>query len=185
MKRKVAIVFVFIGVYILGFITYNLFNTDKAIFNRVINANGYTFQHIGTIDSLEYFIKPEWIPSEKDKKIRVNEKLIESHNTTVVLDEVWNRGEDISFSFHLTFNMNQKEGEFLNTYISNVDGSSTSGSTHLMLYDIQHNEIVTDGAGEGPGPFFSFDINKEKLDFIRDGFHVVHNGLQLHEYSKN
>lgn len=184
MKRKVAIVFFFIGVYILGFITYNFFNTDKAIFNRVINANGYTIQHIGQTDPLEYFINPEWIPLEKDVKLNVNEKLIESHNTTIVLDEVWNRGEDISFSFHLTFDMNQKEGDFLNTFILNQDGSSTSISTHIMLYDVQHNEIETNGIGVGLSNF-SFGINDENLDKIRDGFHVVHPGLQLHDYSKD
>jgi len=185
MKKKVAIVFVFAGVYILGFLTYNFFNTDKAIFNRVIKANGYTIQHIGQTDSLEFFIKPEWIPLKQDEKFSINEKLIELHNTSIVLDEVWNQGENISFSFHLTFNMNQKEGEFINTYISNQDGSATSGMTQIMLYDIQQNEIVTNGIGEGPGSVFSFAINKENLDIIRDGFHVVNNGLQLHEYSKD
>lgn len=183
MKRKVAIVFVFTGVYLLGFLTYNFFNTDKAIFNRVIKANGYTIQHIGQPDPLEFFVKPEWVPLEKDVKLNVNEKLIESHNTTVVLDEVWNRGGNMSFSFELIFNMNPKEGDFLNTFILNQDGSSTSVSTHIMLYGVQHNEIATNGIGVGLS-HFSFGINDEDLDEIRDGFHVVHPGLQLHEYSK-
>lgn len=186
MKRKVAIVFVFAGIYILGFLTYNYFNTDKAIFNRVINANGYTVQHIGQSDPLEFFVKPEWISLEKDVKLNVNEKVIESHNTTIVLDEVWNRGEKISFSFHLTFEMNQNEGDFLYNYT--VKKSSIISSTShkdIVLFDKKHKEIEKNGTSKGPETSFSFNINKENLDFIRDGFYVVYHGLQLHEYSKN
>lgn len=185
MKRKFVFVIVLTGVYILGFLTYNFFNTDKAIFNRVISMNGYTIQHNGKTDPLEYFIKPEWIPSKQGEKLSVNERLIELHNTSIVIDEVWNRGNNISFSFHLMFDMNHNGGEFLNTYISNEDGTSTSGSSQIMIYDKQQKEIASNGTGVGPGPSFSFNINKENLDLIRDGIHVVHSGLQLHEYSKN
>lgn len=185
MKRKVVIVFVFAGVYVLGFLSYNLFNTDKAIFNRVIKSNGYTVQHIGQTDPLEFFIKTEWIPLQKDQKISVNEKLIESHNTTVVLDEVWNQGENISFSFHLTFDMNQKEGDFLYNYIVRRDSySSITSYKDIMLFNTRHSEIEKNGNSEGPGSSFSFGIHEQNLDLIRDGFYVVHNGLQLHEYSR-
>lgn len=182
------IILIYVGVFFLGFITYNMFKTDdEAIFQKVINSQGYTIKHIGKPEPLEFFIKPEWIAFNSGEEKKENKKLMERNNTTILLDMVINRENDIHFNFHPTFNMNQKGGEFMYIDMINDDGTFTSNTSPIdfALYDKNRNEIIIGAIGSGPESDFSFEIDKENQEQIREGFYVRYSGFHLYKYTKN
>lgn len=186
MKRKTALILMVFAVVVIGYQYYYSNYTDTGIFDNVIKRQGYTLKQIKKPVSVELFIKPEWIPFKSDEQKKLTIKLIEKNSTNVFVDNVLNRGNDIYFNFHTTFNMKHNNGEFLYNGVFNDDGTFTTyGSPYdFILYDKNGNKIDVGQTGDGPNADFSFGVNPENQELLRDGFYVKYSGFILYEYSK-
>lgn len=185
-KRKFIILSsVILLVTIILFYRYYTINfTNEGIANKVIDRDGYSLSLETEQIPLEIFIKPEWIAFNQDERKELKIHLLEMHNTNILLDNVWNRGNDIYFSFSTTFNMKYKAGELLYNGFLNEDGTFTSPSGELKLYDKNMNELSVGQIGIGPGSSFSFGIQPEEQKLISEGFYVKYNGFNLYNYYK-
>lgn len=135
---------------------------------------------------IEVFIDPEWIPFQEDERKELNMKLLELHDTTLYLTDVWNRGQDIYFSFHTENHMDYERGEFLYNGVFNEDGTFTSPSVGgITLYDKENNSLAIGQTGYGPDADFSFGISIQDQELIKKGFYVKYTGYILYDYSKN
>ncbi|WP_178023816.1 hypothetical protein [uncultured Paenibacillus sp.] len=187
MKSKSFVALVVVVIMVLYLSKFNEPSTQ--IQKDILDANGYLVSEITKNYPLEIFIKPEWIPLEDDKKLNLNVKLLEIENTTIYLQEVWNRGDfgdDIYFSFHTTYNLDSTEGRFLNNNVYNQDGSVSTDTSFddFLIYDSKKNEIVIGETGTGPGSDFSFGVDESQFIEIRNGFYLNYSGMHLYEYSK-
>lgn len=171
-KRIVLFCLTSIVVLIFAYKYYGSNYTNEGILNNVIDKDGYSLSLETEEIPLELFIKPEWIAFYQDERKELKVKLIELHNTTIWLDNVWNRGNDIYFSFTTSFNMNYKAGKFLYNGIFNTDGTFTSPSGDVKLYDKDMNEFTVGQIGFGPEAAFSFGIQPEEQKLISEGFYV-------------
>ena len=166
---------------------YNKHYTDVGILNNITSRKGYSLNIKKESIDVELFIKPEWISFNSNKPSSLNIKLCDKDDTNIILNQVWNRGNDIYFSFDTSYNLNYTKGEFLYNGIFNEDGTFTwcSGPNDFLAYDLSHNKIEIGQPGYGPNSAFSFGINPEQYSRIKNGFYVKYSGMVLYEYSLN
>jgi hypothetical protein len=176
-------VIIFVGI----FFYYRSHYTNAAILKNSTGRKGYSLSISKEAVNIELFIKPEWIPFNSNIPKNLNVKLSETNNSNIILDQVWNRGNDIYFSFDTSYNLDYNKGEFLYNGIFNQDGtfSWNSNLDALSVYDSLNNTIKIGQTGFGPNSAFSFGIQPEQYDRIRDGFYVKYSGMTLYRYSLN
>ncbi|MFX3631475.1 MAG: hypothetical protein ACE3L7_20040 [Candidatus Pristimantibacillus sp.] len=114
-----AIILVIVALVLICYRYYSLNYSEQAILDNVTSRDGYTLVNQQEQVPIELFIKPEWIPFKRNEEKTLNENLFESHNTIILLTNIWNRDNDIYFSFHAKFNMKYKMEEFLYNGIFN------------------------------------------------------------------
>ncbi len=175
---------VFIGVGVYYYINHF---TSTAILKNATNREGYSLDIVKEPIEIELFIKPEWIPFDSNKPKNLNKKLCEKNNTDIILTQVWNRGNDIYFSFDTSYHLNYKKGDFLYNGIFHEDGTFTSNnnSNNFLVYDLENEFIGLGQNGIGPNSAFSFGIQPKGYDKIRNGFYIKYSGMILYTYSLN
>jgi hypothetical protein len=185
-RRKLfAVTLVLVAMVLMFYRYYSLKYTEQAILDNVTSRDGYALVNQQEQVPIEVFIKPEWIPFKPNEQKELYKKLLETHNTTILLNNVWNRGNDIYFSFHAEFNMKYKAGEFLYNGIFNEDGTfSTPSPGEITIYDKDRNKIPLGQQGYGPGADFSFGIQPQDQKRIQNGFYIKYTGYILYNYSK-
>jgi hypothetical protein len=187
MKRKITfIVVICVLILLLGYQLYSINYSDRGILEKVTNRNGYILNQVQEPINIKLFIKPEWIPFDSERKISLNERLLKVHGTNIILDNVWNRGTDIYFSFHTTYDLNDKEGEFIYNGTFHKDGTFTWNNKidGTIIYDKNQTRIMIGQHGSGPGSDFSFGIDPEDYSSIEDGFYVEYNDFILYQYER-
>lgn len=188
LKRSLLAAAIALAVAILiGYSYYNRHYSGKAILDHVTSQEGYKLDMIQEQVPFEIFIKPEWIAFQPDERKAPGIILVQTHQTTILLDDVWHRGKfakDIYFSFHAVFNLKFKSGEFLYNGVFHDNGSVSSPTGEITLYDRNKNKIPIGQLGFGPGADFSFGISLEDQKRIENGFYVKYTGYMLYHYSK-
>jgi hypothetical protein len=189
MNYKRLFIFLIFGIILFfGFYFDRYDNSTKQILDQVINREGYIIREIEPV-SLEIYIKPEWIPFDTTRPQKLNIKLLEKNNTIITLQQVVNRrgfADDIYFSFHTAYTMIKDQGIFLSNYRFNDDGSVSQNFSYndFSIYDSSKKQIMLGETGAGPGSDFSFGVEKDQFEEIRDGFYVKYTGMISYEYSK-
>lgn len=187
-KRMVYSRIIILGCFLLlGFLFYNSKYSNEGILKNVTERKGYTLSQMENKEMVELYIKPEWIPYNNKKEQKFDIKLAEKHNTNIILVQVWNRGEDIYFSFDTTYNLNFYNGNFMYNGIFNEDGTFTSGGLYddFYLYNKNGENIDLGQSGRGPNSAFGFAVEPKNYDLIKDGFYIEYKGFYLYKYSKN
>jgi hypothetical protein len=188
MKRKMSLVIITLFTISVGiFLYYRSHYTNTAILKNSTSRKGYSLNISKEAVDIELFIKPEWIPFDSNKRKNLNLKLNERNNSNIILAQVWNRGNDIYFSFDTSYSLDYYKGEFLYNGIFNQDGtfSWNSNLDALSVYESLNHPIKIGQTGLGPNSAFSFGIEPEQYDRIRGGFYVKYSGMTLYRYSLN
>ena len=181
-NRPLWIVLLLVVLFNAGYLSYEYFS-DERILSNILKRDHYSITKKDNI-KVDLNIKPEWIPFDTEEPQELNIKIAETHNTNISLQQVWNRGNDIYFSFHTSFNLDYRNGNFLYNMLLNDDGTYTSKGAHadFQLTDLKGNAIPLGQTGAGPGSDFSFGIEPSDYEKIKDGFNVSYSGLILYEY---
>lgn len=182
--KKYTAIILGIMVLLLGFKYYYDNYSSQGILEKVIRQNGYRLNQAQEPISAKLYIKPEWIPLISDQRLSLKEHLLQIHSTDIILDNVWNRGNDIYFSFCTAYDLEYKEGEFLYNGIFNEEGgfSWNSRIDGIVVYDMSGKRVDLGQTGSGPGSDFSFGIQPEDYTRIKDGFYVEYNDFILYQY---
>jgi hypothetical protein len=189
MRKKLPIMIIGILIISIGLgVSYYMNHfTNAAILNNITHNKGYSLNINKETIEVKLYIKPEWIPFDSDEPKDLNVKLCMKNNTDIILTKVWNRGNDIYFSFDTSYHLNYTKGEFLYNGYFYEDGtfSSNSGINHFLVYDSNQELIELGQEGIGPNSAFSFGINPDEYEKIRNGFHIEYSGFILYSYSLN
>lgn len=189
MKKRIPLIIIGIVIIYAGLVSfyYNTHFTSAAILRNATNRDGYSLNIHKEPIEIELFIKPEWIPFASDEPKNLDVKLCEKNNTDIMLTQVWNRGNDIYFTFDTSYHLNYTNGEFLYNGLFNEDGTFTTSSNinDFLVYNLSGESIYLGQHGFGPNSSFSFGIEPEEYEKIRDGFYVKYSGMILYSYSLN
>ncbi|QWU16043.1 hypothetical protein SAMN04487895_102285 [Paenibacillus sophorae] len=190
MKNKVILtVILFIILLFCAFRGWDFFqkhNKNKEVLNNILYHQDYKVSAINNPVVIELFVSPNWIPFNEKKPLNINKKLMNMHDTNIILKEVWNRGNDIYFSFHTTYNLDDQSGYFLYNMKINGDGTfeSTGSYSDFHIFDVNKHEIQLGETGWGPESDFSFSIEPEEYEKIKSGFYINYSGMMLYKYSR-
>jgi len=185
MKKIHSILFFLLLFIMAGVFIYNENFSEDAVKERIINQEGYIIKLQKESVPTEFFIKPEWISFTSEEPQTIDQVVFKDDQTNVVLMEVWNRGNDIYFSFGSEYKLDRQSGDLLVNYIISPDGfSSTSGMNDVLLFDVNHNEIPHGQWGSGPAEQFGFGVNPEQYDAIKEGFFVQYYLYNKYSYKK-
>lgn len=140
MRKKVAIgAAIFLLVVLLGFqgVSYYVKYYNSAhIWGKIIKQDGYSVKVNDESTPVEFFIHPEWLSLNKDHSRKINVKVAEAFNTSIILREVTNQGKDFFFDFDTTYKLNDQRGQFLSNQILNGDGTVSSKSSPASSFEI-------------------------------------------------
>jgi len=158
--------------------------SKEGIFNNVLNQDGYTTYEIQKPVTFTSYIESTWIPRNENEVIELNKEISKVGKVGILLESVMHRGNDIYFNFDAKQFINNDSGEFLYNAILNEDGTETSYNL-WDAFNIYNNSTKIDVGqrGYGPGSKFSFGINIENYDVIKDGFTLDYKGSILYGYS--
>ena len=175
-----------ISIIIIGYQYFNNHFSNEGILENVTTRNGYVLNQIDEPVTVKTFIKPEWISFESDKKQVLDKEMAEIYSTNIILDYSWNRGRDICFAFESSYNMNYNGGKFLYNGKFNEDGSFTYNSKEngIILYSINQKKLDIGQWGVGTGSSFSFCVEPQYYEEIKDGFYVEYTDYSLYEYTR-
>ncbi|HHW00234.1 MAG TPA: hypothetical protein GXX36_11845 [Clostridiaceae bacterium] len=172
-------------IILMSSIFYKNYISKEGIFNNVLNKDGYKIYEIQKPATFTAFIEPTWIPKNKNEVVRLNKEIGKMGKVRVLIERVMHRGNDIYFNFDAKQFIKYDSGEFLYHYIINEDGTFTSyhPANAFNIYDNNNNIIDVGQRGYGPVSKFSFGIDIENYDVIKDGFTIEFNGGILYLYS--
>lgn len=160
------------------------------LFHYIIAQEDYQLELVDDAFTLEFFVRPEWIPLEDGQELILNEHVLSSHDTEFSLETAINRGDfasDIYFLFNGIHHLNLDEGSFITHVMIGEDGSITTGGCGfdcIKVYDKNMDEIELGQRGFGPGADFSFGIEREYMELLEDGFYVKITEFMLYEYKR-
>jgi hypothetical protein len=185
MKNKIYIALAVLILLILSFSINKIRNSDKAIFNRIINQNGYSIREIQKPITFTAFIKPEWFPKAKGDVSELNVEIGKVNEIGIILESVIFRENDLYFNFNAKPPLNRPHGEFLYSSVIHADGTSSTYSVEYpyKVYTKDHSILINE-TGSGPESKFSFALKLKDVDLIKKGFTMEYKGSVLYEYSK-
>lgn len=158
--------------------------SKEGIFNNVLNQDGYTTYEIQKPVTFTAYIESTWIPRNENEVIELNKEIGKVGKVGILLESVMHRGNDIYFNFDVKQFINNDSGEFLYNAILNADGTETSYNLWDAFNIYNNNTKIDVGQrGYGPGSKFSFGINIENYNVIKDGFTLDYKGSILYGYS--
>ena len=159
---------------------------SEAVYERILQQDGYTLTLIKEQIATEFFLKPEWIPEKTGEEKRLNVVIGEKFATKIVLEKVGKRERDFYIQLNAMPYPDRRSGQFLTTTLVHPNGSySTPG--HLDRW------VVTDPAGQdilnmnyssgdGPGNLSMLFIDDTHLEKLEQGAHVRFSGYNLYGY---
>jgi hypothetical protein len=181
---KVILCIGFFMVLLIFVMYYNKNLSRDGIYHKVLNRDGYEIHEVQKPVNFTVYIEPTWIPNNKDEVIELNKVIKKVGKVEILLESIMHRGNDIYFNFDARPFINYDSGEFLYHYIFNEDGTATSYilSDSFNIYN-KNTKIDVGQRGFGPDSKFSFGINIENYDAIKDGFTLEYNSSILYGYS--
>lgn len=183
-KNKVFIILIAAAVLIAAYKYYSDHYSKAGILRKAVSREGYKVTELQKPINLTGVIKPEWIPGKENDVVELNEEIGKIGKVSIIIESVMNRGSDIYFNFDAIPYIRYKEGEFLYHYLINQDGTYTSYYSDTFKLYADNRNIDVGQTGTGPDSKFSFGINIEYYDRIKDGFTFDYTGGILYAYDK-
>lgn len=184
MKKVLTIV---LGVLIVigGWLLYQYYSDSDAIKTSVLAGEGYRSTIGEDYRAVKFFVKPDWYELDTKKSRKMDKVVAQVGNSKIVLKEVSLREDikDIYFTFVVENKLSRNSGYFLTQNFR--DSTSELVMPTIELLTVDDNEIPLGHFGQGPDEYFSFGINLEDIDEIKNGFSVVANIYFGVQYNKN
>ncbi|MFJ7736581.1 hypothetical protein ACIQ2D_09575 [Lysinibacillus sp. NPDC097287] len=184
MKKVLTIV---LGALIVigGWLLYQFYSDSEAIKKSVMASDGYRSTIGEEYRAVKFFVKPDWYDLDTQKLQNVNKVVAQVGNSKIVLKEVSVRDEvkDVYFTFVVENKLSRNSGYFLTQNLTNSTDELAMPTIELLTVDDQ--EIALGQFGQGPDEYFSFGINLEDVDEIKNGFSVVASIYYGVQYDKN
>lgn len=170
-------------IVIISVIFYKNYVSKEGIYNNVLKRDGYKIHEIQKPANFTAYIESAWIPKDENEVIELDKEIGKVDKVGILLESVIHRGNDIYFNFDANQFINYDSGQFLTNYILNEDGSVTTYNSPDSFNIYNNTKIDVGQTGFGPDSKFSFGIDIEVYDAIKDGFTLEYDGSILYGYS--
>ncbi|MCR2804122.1 hypothetical protein [Paenibacillus soyae] len=157
---------------------------SEAVYNRIIQEDGYELSLVREGISAEFFLKPEWIPEREGEENRLDLVISKQGDTDIVLEMVAKREKDFYIQLNLVPHPNRKAGQLLSTSIIEGGTFSTGNFQSWQLTNSKGTEMLKGqfGTGSGPGNLSNIFIDDTFRDKFANGAQVRFSGYYLYGY---
>ncbi|MCI3920734.1 hypothetical protein MO973_10870 [Paenibacillus sp. TRM 82003] len=182
MRWKLSLAIVMVAAVTTAFWLYH--HRSEALYDRIIHQDGYSLSLIQEGVAAEFFLKPEWIPKEKDAKTELNLVVAELFDTDIVLEGVLRQEDGVHIQIAAVPKPNRSAGLTLSTYLIENGGFTSTSGNEWTVTDAAGNDLLKDGygSGEGSGNHNWVVIRTEDLAKLEQGAYVRHAGYYLYAY---
>ncbi|MCU6707315.1 hypothetical protein M6D81_01220 [Paenibacillus sp. J5C_2022] len=160
-------------------------NRDEAVYQRIVQQDGYTLGLVKEGVETEFFLKPEWIPEKSEGENKLHLVVDEKFDTEIVLERVLRRGNNISIELNTIPDPDRNSGQFLSIYqIVPESFISTRSREKWVVTDHEGNDLLKGrfSAGSGPGNYVSVTVKNVEIEKLRQGGHIRYSGYYLYGY---
>ena len=184
-NKRIKTILKILFIIAVAFVFYRNCISEEGIFDNVLNGSSYDIHEIQKPISFTTIIEPTWVPENENEVIELNKEIGKAGRVGIILESVMHRGNDIYFNYDAKPFINYYSGEFLYHAEFNEDGTVSSyfPSNAFNIYDKNNNKIDVGQTGCGPISKFSFGIEIENYDAIKEGFTLEFNGGILYRYT--
>jgi hypothetical protein len=160
-------------------------NRSEAVYQRIINQNGYSLALVKEGIAVDFFLKPEWIPEEVGET-PLNLVIAKKFDSDIVLEKVGKRDNDFYIQLNVVPHPSRTSGQLLNTSLITNNGFTTTTGFKWKITDAAGTDLLKDqyGAGEGPGNFSDIFIDDAYREKFKDGVNVQYAGYYLYGYTQ-
>lgn len=165
------------------------YNRSEAVYDRIINQQGYSMSLVKEGVSVGFFLKPEWIPKEVGET-QLDLVIARKFDSDIVLEKVGKRETDFYIQLNVVPHPDRTSGQLLNTSIITNHSFTSTGGFKWKLTDDAGNDLLENhyGTGEGPGNTSVIFIEDTDRDKFSQGANVHYSGYSLygyHQYNKS
>lgn len=164
-------------------------NRDEAVYQRIINQDGYSLSLVKEGITVDFFLKPEWIPKEVGEN-KLNLVIAEKFDSDIVLEKVGKREKDFYIELNVVPHPNRTSGQLLSISLIAHQSFTHTGGFKWTITDSAGKDLLGDhyGTGEGPGNSSGIYIEDSELEKFKNGVNVRYSGYYLygyHQYNKS
>lgn len=175
-------------VVVIGVAAWAFMNRDEAVYNRIMNRQGYEVSLIQENVSTSFAIKPEWVPETIGEVNELNLVIEKKFNSTIVLESIGRRENDVYFNLNAIPSAARNSGHLLTTSIIHSNGTySTASGAPEGKWQISNENgktitMTQYGTGDGPGNLSSIFINDEDDSLFDQDLNILFTGYNLYGY---
>ncbi len=161
-------------------------NRSSAVYERIMNKDGYEVHMLLEQISTEFDVQPEWIPKQDGEETKLNLVIANQYDTDIVLESISRWDRNIVVNIQGKHKLDRHSGQFLSNTVFNPDGSYsfTNGEKRWSVTSPAGEDLLKEryGNGDGPGDQSSISIDIKYLDQMKEGFHVRFSGYNAYHY---
>jgi hypothetical protein len=175
-------------VLIAGVSLWTYVNRDEAVYDRILHRQGYEVSLIKANVATSFTLKPEWVPESNGEVIRLNEFVEKKFNTTIVLDEIGRRDNEVYLQVKAIPSLPRKSGHVLSTTMIHPENTYSTvappsgGKWKISDKDGQAIPLMEYGTGDGPGDLSSIFIRDEDQNKFDQELIFTFTGYNLYGY---
>ena len=176
-------------IVMIGMMTANWFyqNRSEAVYNRILNQDGYKLTFIEEGVEAEFFFKPEWIPEQADEVNELGLVIDEKYDTSIILDKVGKRQNDFYLQLALAPHSDRNSGYILSAAL--IESHRTliqADMSRWQVTDVDGQDLLEGefGTGDGPGEITNLFVSDEYRDKFADGAKLRFLGYYSYYYEK-
>lgn len=163
--------------------TYWLYhNRDEAVYRRIITQDGYSLSLVKEGITVNFFLKPEWIPKEVGET-KLNLVIAKKFDSDIILDKVEKRDTDFYIQIKAVSHPSRSSGQLLSLSQLTNDTFSNLGNLKWTITDTNGKDILEGNYGTAEGSDLTLiSINDTDRDKFSQGVKVSFSGFNLYGY---
>lgn len=175
-------------VLIVGIGVWTYVNRDEAVYDRIIKRQGYEVSLIKANVYTSFTLKPEWVPKTNGEVNRLNVFIEKKFNTTIVIDEIGRRDNEVYVQIKAIPSAPRKSGHLLSTTMINSDNTYSTvapppeGKWKISDKDGKAIPSMEYGTGDGPGDLSAIFIQDEEQNKFDQELIITFSGYNLYGY---
>ncbi|MFF2480737.1 hypothetical protein [Paenibacillus sp. NPDC058071] len=184
MKWKFLLPIVLAVILLTGSWMYH--NRSDAVYDRIINKNGYALSLVKEQVAVEFTLKPEWLPKKDGEENRLKLVIAEKFGTQIILDSIIKNANELHIELNAVSHPDRESGQLLTAFYINPNGSFTTNSdfNRWSITDSAGRDLLGGqfGMGDGPGNLTGISIESSQLHKFEQDVLVRFSGYNLYSY---
>lgn len=186
MNNKIISPLLIVAAMVSSFVYYS-FLSQNSIEQSIIKQENYELELIKDDVSINFDYKPEWLKQELDKPKTLMQKISQTGDSEVYIEEVVRQETRICISLLIKPKYKFRQGNFL--FVDNINANGTITNSHGQWIVLKNGKELdplryTFGNGTGPGNRVAIFLDLDRIKDFDSSFQLMFRGLKKYAYKR-